>query len=154
MSSKKPNPAHRRKARKLALQALYQWHIAEAPVAQIEAEFLADNDMSKVDQEYFTEVLRGVPRSKSELDGHIEKHTDRLVNQMTPVEIAILRMGAYELMHRIDVPYKVIINEGVELSKSFGANEAHKFVNGVLDKMAQELRIPEVKNSSRPPQES
>jgi len=110
--------------------------------------------MSKVDQEYFTEVLRGVPRSKSELDGHIEKHTDRLVNQMTPVEIAILRMGAYELMHRIDVPYKVIINEGVELSKSFGANEAHKFVNGVLDKMAQELRIPEVKNSSRPPQES
>jgi len=154
MSSKKPNPAHRRKARKLALQALYQWHIAEAPVAQLEAEFLADNDMSKVDQEYFTEVLRGVPRSKSELDGHIEKHTDRLVNQMTPVEIAILRMGAYELMHRIDVPYKVIINEGVELSKSFGANEAHKFVNGVLDKMAQELRIPEVKNSSRPPQES
>lgn len=148
MTANKPNPAHRRKARKLALQALYQWHIAEAPITHIQAEFLTDNDMAKVDQEYFSEVLLGVPRSKSELDGYIEKHTDRTVKEMTPIELAILRMGTYELMHRIDVPYKVIINEGVELSKTFGANEAHKFVNGVLDKLAQELRIPEVKSNS------
>lgn len=147
--NKKPNPAHRRKARKLALQALYQWHIAESAVSQIEAEFLADNDMSKVDQEYFSEVLRGVPRSKSELDGYIGKYTDRSPGEMTPIELAILRMGAYELMHRIDVPYKVIINEGVDLSKIFGANEAHRFVNGVLDKLAQELRITEVGHQKR-----
>ncbi len=145
-SNQKPNPAHRRKARKLALQALYQWHVAESPVTQIEAEFLADNDMAKVDQEYFSEVLRGVPRSKSELDSFIAKHTDRSPKEMTPIELAILRMGTYELIHRIDVPYKVIINEGVELSKTFGANEAHRFVNGVLDKLAQELRLTEVKS--------
>lgn len=145
-SMKKPNPAQRKKARKLALQALYQWHVAEQPVTQIEAEFLADNNMEKVDQEYFSEVLRGVPKLKSELDGYISKHTDRKVEEMTPIELAILRMGTFEFMHRIDVPYKVIINEGVELSKTFGANEAHRFVNGVLDKLAQELRIPEVKS--------
>ncbi|TXR54492.1 transcription antitermination factor NusB [Reinekea thalattae] len=144
-STQKPNPSQRRKARKLALQALYQWHIAEQPITQIEAEFLVDNDMSKVDQEYFSDVLRGVPRIKSELDEHISKHTDRAIDEMTPIELAILRMGTFEFMHRIDVPYKVIINEGVELSKSFGANEAHRFVNGVLDKLAQELRITEVK---------
>lgn len=145
-TAKKPNPAQRRKARKLALQALYQWHVAEQPVTQIEAEFLTDNDMAKVDQEYFSDVLRGVPRQKSDLDEHIVKYTDRGVDEMTPIELAILRMGTFELIHRIDVPYKVIINEGVELSKMFGANEAHRFVNGVLDKLAQDLRITEVKN--------
>lgn len=144
-STHKPNPSQRRKARKLALQALYQWHIAEQPITQIEAEFLTDNDMSKVDQEYFCDVLRGVPRVKSELDEYIAQHTDRSVDEMTPIELAILRMGTFEFIHRIDVPYKVIINEGVELSKSFGANEAHRFVNGVLDKLAQQLRITEVK---------
>lgn len=147
MTTNKPNPGQRRKARKLALQALYQWHVAGAPISQIEAEFLTDNDMSKVDIEYFREVLRGVPSSKSQLDGHIEKYIDRALKDLTPVELAILRMGTYELMHRIDVPYKVIINEGVELSKAFGANEAHRFVNGILDKLAQELRITEVKGS-------
>lgn len=145
MTGQKLNPAHRKKARRLAMQALYQWHVAEQPITQIEAEFLTDNDMAKVDKEYFSEVLRGVPSSKSELDSHIEKHIDRAIKDLTPVELAILRMGTYEFMHRIDVPYKVIINEGVELSKTFGANEAHKFVNGVLDKLAGELRIPEVK---------
>lgn len=147
MTANKPNPGQRRKARKLALQALYQWHVAGAPISQIEAEFLTDNDMTKVDREYFSEVLHGVPSSKSELDGYIEKYIDRALKDLTPVELAILRMGAYELIHRIDVPYKVIINEGVELSKAFGANEAHRFVNGILDKLAQELRLTEVKGS-------
>lgn len=142
--SQRPNMAARRKARRLALQALYQWHITSNSVSQIEAEFLADNDMSKVDREYFSEVLRGVPATRSELDEHIEAHTDRPVKDMTPVELAILRMGAYELIHRIDVPFKVIINEGVELSKIFGASEGHRYVNGVLDKLALRLRVTEV----------
>ncbi|EAR07259.1 transcription antitermination factor NusB [Reinekea blandensis] len=144
MTGQKLNPALRRKARRLAMQALYQWHVADQSVTQIEAEFLTDNDVSKFDKDYFSEVLRGVAASKSELDSHVDKHIDRALKDLTPVELAILRMGAYEFLHRIDVPYKVIINEGVELSKTFGANEAHRFVNGVLDKLAQDLRSPEV----------
>jgi N utilization substance protein B len=144
MSTQKLNPNHRRKARKLAMQALYQWHVAEQPITQIEAEFLTDNDMAKVDVPYFSEVLRGVAASKSDLDEHIAKHTDREPKEMTPIELAILRMSTYELVNRIDVPYKVVINEGVELSKSFGANEAHKYVNGVLDKLAQDIREVEI----------
>jgi N utilization substance protein B len=144
MTGQKLNPALRRKARRLAMQALYQWHVADQSITQIEAEFLTDNDVSKFDKDYFSEVLRGVASSKTELDTHIEKLIDRALKDLTPVELAILRMGTYEFIHRIDVPYKVIINEGVELSKTFGANEAHRFVNGVLDKLAQALRAPEV----------
>ncbi|MDO7674405.1 MAG: transcription antitermination factor NusB [Reinekea forsetii] len=151
MTQQKANPGQRRKARRLAIQALYQWQVAETPVAQIEAEFLTDNDMTKVDKEYFCELLRGVPKFKSEFDDLIGKYTDRTNSQMTPIELAILRIGTYELIHRIDVPYKVVINEGVELSKIFGANEAHRFVNGVLDQLAQELRMPEVKHNKQEP---
>ncbi len=148
--TKKINPAHRRKARKFAVQALYQWHIAEAPITQIEAEFMTDNDMKKVDVEYFSEIFCGVAKSKSELDEHIQKHIDRDLTALTPVELAILRMSTYELINRIDVPYKVVINEGVDLSKSFGANEAHKYVNGVLDKLAQDIRVAEIKHAKQP----
>ena len=143
MTGQKPNPAQRRKARKLAMQGLYQWHIAEQSITQIEAEFLTDNDMAKVDQAYFSEVLRGVAAEKSELDSHIERHVDRNLSSLTPVELAILRMGAYEFIHRIDVPYKVVINEGIELAKTFGATDGHKYVNGVLDLLAQSLRTAE-----------
>ncbi|MEX1215917.1 transcription antitermination factor NusB [Saccharospirillum sp.] len=150
--TQRPNMAARRKARRLAMQALYQWHLSSSPVNQIEAEFIADHDMAKVDQEYFSEVLRGVPLTLSELDGYIESVTDRSVREMTPVELSILRMGAYELVHRVDVPFKVIINEGVELSKLFGASEGHRYVNGVLDKLSQRLRATEV-TASRAPRE-
>ncbi|AJQ94296.1 transcription antitermination factor NusB [Gynuella sunshinyii] len=134
----------RRKARKLALQALYQWHMAETSVSALVAQFLADNNMEKIDQEYFTEVVRGVPAEKSSLDDKIAGHIDRELSRLTPIELAVLRMGTYELLHRLDVPYRVIINEGVELTKAFGATDGHKYVNGVLDKLAQELRITEV----------
>lgn len=143
--SHKSLPAARRKARKMALQALYQWHVAETPVHELLAQFAVDNDMSKIDHEYFTQVVRGVPSQKSDLDVQIEKFIDREISSMTPIELAILRMGTFELMHRIDVPYRVIINEGVELAKSFGATDGHKYVNGVLDKLAQSLRIEEIK---------
>ena len=152
MTQQRPNMAARRKARRLAMQALYQWHLSSSPVNQIEAEFITDHDMAKVDQEYFSEVLRGVPSTLTELDSYIESVTDRSVREMTPVELSILRMGAYELVHRIDVPFKVIINEGVELSKLFGASEGHRYVNGVLDKLSQRLRATEV-TASRAPRE-
>jgi len=143
--SHKSLPAARRKARKMALQALYQWHVAETPIHELLAQFTVDNDMSKIDQEYFNQVVRGVPGQKSDLDTQIEQFIDREIKSMTPIELAILRMGTFELLHRIDVPYRVIINEGVELAKSFGATDGHKYVNGVLDKLAQKLRVDEIK---------
>lgn len=143
--TRKASPAARRKARSFAMQAIYQWHMAGADLAKIEAEFRADNDMSKVDLEYFHEILHGVPRELSALDQIIKPLLDRDSEEMTPVELSILRLATYEMMHRIDVPYKVVINEAVELAKSFGATDGHKYVNGVVDKIAQQVRTVEVK---------
>ncbi|CCK77632.1 MAG: transcription antitermination factor NusB [Oleispira antarctica] len=143
--TQKASPAARRKARSFALQAIYQWHMAGADLAKIEAEFRADNDMSKVDLEYFHEILHGVPRELSALDNIISPLLDRNTEELTPVELSILRLATYEMLHRIDVPYKVVINEAVELAKSFGATDGHKYVNGVVDKVAQQVRTVEVK---------
>lgn len=143
--SGRPNPGARRKARHFAMQALYQWDLAGASLSNIEAEFLTDNDMSKVDTEYFRDILRGVPKELDDLDDKLSPCLSRGMQEVTPVERAILRLGAYELLHRIDVPYRVVINESVELSKKFGANESHKFINGALDKLAQAVRVVEIK---------
>ena len=139
-------PAARRKARRMALQALYQWQVAETPVHELLAQFAVDQDMSKIDREYFSEVVRGVATNKSDLDAALETCIDREIAKMTPIELAILRMGAFELAHRIDVPYRVVINEGVELAKAFGAADGHKYVNGVLDKLSKQLRATEINN--------
>jgi N utilization substance protein B len=137
-------PAARRKARKMALQALYQWQVAETPVHELLAQFAVDQDLSKIDREYFSEVVRGVTTNKSDLDATLETCIDREIAKMTPIELTILRMGAFELSHRIDVPYRVVINEGVELAKAFGAADGHKYVNGVLDKLSKQLRATEI----------
>ncbi|MCF7980950.1 MAG: transcription antitermination factor NusB [Pseudomonadales bacterium] len=138
------SPAARQKARRLALQALYQWQMADASLSSVEAEFREDNDMKVVDQEYFCELLHRIPAQVSRLDDLITPHLDRALNELTPIELTILRIGAYELADRKDVPYKVIINEGVNLTKAFGATDGHKYVNGVLDKLARELRSNEI----------
>ena len=143
--TQKASPAARRKARSFALQAIYQWHMAGADLAKIEAEFCTDNDMSKVDLEYFHDILHGVPRELSALDKIIEPQLDRATEELTPVELSILRLATYEMIHRIDVPYKDVINEAVELAKSYGATDGHKYVNGVVDKIAQQVRSVEVK---------
>lgn len=137
------SPAARRQARRLALQALYQWQMAGASLASVETQFREDNDMQKVDQAYFHEILHAVPAQISTLDELVTPHLDRPLAELTPIELNILRMGAYELRHRKDVPYKVVINEGVDLAKSFGATDGHKYVNGVLDKLARQLRAGE-----------
>lgn len=147
--NQKASPAARRKARRFAVQAIYQWQLAGADLAAIEAEFRTDNDMSKVDLEYFHDILHGVPREKAELDEKIAPFLDRRLDEMTPVELAILRLGAYEMVHRIDVPYKVVINESVELAKTFGATDGHKYVNGVLDKLAQRDRMVEIRGPKK-----
>ena len=141
----KSSPAARRKARRFALQALYQWQVSGSGLGDIEAEFRTDNDMSKVDDEYFHDILHGVPKEKSVLDEKIQPFLDRRIDELTPVELAILRLGAFEMCHRIDVPYKVVINEAIELAKTFGATDGHKYVNGVLDKLTQRERMVEIR---------
>ncbi|WP_026376965.1 transcription antitermination factor NusB [Aestuariibacter salexigens] len=139
-------PAARRKARELALQAMYSWQMTDNPVEQVELSIATSNDMSKVDMAYFSELLRGAVQHAADLDKAIKPYLGRLPEELDQVERAVLRLAAFELMHRIDTPFKVVINEAIELAKSFGAEESHKFVNGVLDKAALKLREHEKRN--------
>jgi N utilization substance protein B len=137
-------PKARRLARELALQAVYSWQMSKNPVAQIELSIVTSNNMQKVDTEYFLELLRAVIKDCAELDKKVKPFLGRLPEELDPVEKAILRIATYELSARIDVPYKVVINEAIELAKSFGAEESHKFINGVLDKAIKTLRKDEL----------
>ncbi len=136
--------AERRKARHYGMQALYQWHMAGASLTDIEAEFRADYDFSHVDLEYFQALLHGVPACVDELEEMLEPLLDRKLTDLDPIERTLLRMGTFELARRPDVPYKVVINEAVALTKKFGATDGHKYINGVLDKIARELRKVEI----------
>jgi N utilization substance protein B len=140
--------AERRKARHYGMQALYQWHMAGASLAAIEAEFRADYDFSHVDLEYFQDLLHGVPACVDELEATLEPLLDRKLSDLDPIERTLLRMGTYELARRPDVPYKVVINEAVALARKFGATDGHKYINGVLDKVARQLRKVEIAAAS------
>jgi N utilization substance protein B len=140
--------AKRRKARHYALQALYQWHMAGASTRDIDAEFRSDYDFSVVDRDYFKALLDGVVDDVEALDALYEPLLDRKLSELDPIERSLLRMGSFELRERIDVPYRVVINEAVSLAKKFGAAESFKYINGVLDKLAQQLRGPEVSAAS------
>ena len=140
--------AERRKARHYGMQALYQWHMAGAPLNDIEAEFRSDYDFAHVDLDYFQALLHGVPVSVDELEAVLEPLLDRPLNELDPIERTLLRMGIFELRERPDVPYKVVINEAVALAKKFGATDSHKYVNGVLDKAARQLRKVETDAAS------
>lgn len=133
-------PAARRKARKLAVQAIYSWQLSENSMSDIEAQFLTDNDTSKIDVDYFLALVRGVAGQVKALDEALSPFLDRPLAELDQVERAVLRLAAFELRERLDVPYKVAINEAIELAKSFGADESHRFVNGVLDKAIDSLR--------------
>jgi N utilization substance protein B len=133
-------PAARRKARILALQAVYSWQLSGNPIADIEQQMLIENDVSKVDVEYFKDLARGVAVNVKQLDELVKPHLSRPFEDLDEVERAVLRLSAYELKFREDVPYKVAINEGIELAKIFGAEDSHKFVNGVLDKAVKTVR--------------
>lgn len=143
----RPTTSQRKRARKLVLQALYQWQLSGADLSQIEAEFRTDNDFDKVDENYFEEVFRQIPKCIDELDRQFDVHLDRPIEDVDPIEICLLRMGTFELMHRLDVPYRVVINEAIELAKQFGGTDGHKYINSVLDKLGRVLRPAE--NSSR-----
>ncbi len=140
----KINPFARRKARRFVLQALYQKILSGLAAAEIESQFLEDNDMRKTDTEYFHELLIGIERETARLDEFLDPILDRSVDELDPIEHGILHIGAFELIHRVDVPYKVVINEAVELSKTFGATDAYKLVNSVLDALSQDHRTLEL----------
>ena len=136
--------AQRRKARHFGLQALYQWTLSGASPSDIEAEFRVDNDFRHTDGEYFSAVLRGVVRDVEGLESLFEPALDRTLDELDPIERNLLRLGTFELRDRIDVPYKVVISEAVALAKKFGATDSHRYINGVLDKVARELRQAEL----------
>jgi transcription antitermination protein NusB len=141
--SKGPSTSQRKRARKLVLQALYQWQLSKSSLSQIEAEFRTDNDFAKVDTEYFSEVFYAIPKMVDELDKQFDVFLDRAIAEVDPIEVSLLRMGTYELMHRVDIPYRVVLNEAVELAKQFGGTDGHKYINGILDKLSLRLRSAE-----------
>lgn len=139
-NSGKPQAALRTRARRLAMQALYQWDMSGNNLSEIEVQFLEDEDFTKADKEYFHELLHQVPARLDEVEAAFTPYLDRPLKELDPVERALLRLASYELLVRVDIPYKVVINESVNLTKKFGAEQAYKYINGVLDKTAQTLR--------------
>jgi len=137
----KPSP--RRKARELAVQAVYSWQVSKNPVNDIEVNFIADNSKRRFDIEYFQLLLRGVTTNVGSIDEAIIPYVDRPLDDIDQVEKAILRVAVFELKDCTDVPYRVVINEAIELAKSFAADDSHKFVNGVLDKTVKLIRPQE-----------
>lgn len=135
---------NRSRARRCAMQALYQWQMTGQDVEEIMEQYRTEQDMNNVDVPYFEELLRQVILRAGELDKHLQPVLDRPLREVDPVETAILRMSTYELIGNPDVPFRVVINEAVELAKTFGGVNGHKYVNGILDKLASVLRPQEV----------
>jgi transcription antitermination protein NusB len=145
-----PTPAQRSKARHYAMQALYQWHMTKNSLNTIEAELYADNDMEKVDKDYFRELVHQVPANLAVVEtDFLPFVNDISLAQMDPITVALMRMSVYEMRFRLDVPYKVVINEALRLAKKFGATDSYKFINGVLDKVAERLRPVEVRATGK-----
>ena len=135
----------RRRSREIALQGLYEWLISAAEPALIEAHMREQDGFDKCDKAHFDMLLHGCIREATELDAVLVRHVDRKISHLSPIEHGVLMIGVYELKHCIDIPYRVAINEAVELAKSFGGTDGHKYVNGVLDKAATDLRAVEVR---------
>ena len=133
------------KARKCAVQALYQWQMTGESLSGIEMSFLEEERLKGAQKNYFTEIFNGVPKQLKVIDEALAEFVDRPVEKIDPVERAVLRIGVYELINRLDTPYKVIINEGVNLAKCFGAEGSHKYVNSILDKVSRKKRAVEIK---------
>lgn len=131
-------------ARKRAVQALYMWEMTGVNLSDIDHNFVLEHDLSKVDYKYFQELLHKIPSNIDDIDSHIHAYLDRPFSEVDPVERAIMRVGVYELQHRPDIPYRVVINEAVELAKIFGAEDGYKYVNSIVDNAAKKLRATEI----------
>jgi N utilization substance protein B len=149
--ARRPDRAGRARSlsRKLALQALYQWQLTGQTAAELRNQYAEEEGFGDADADYFRELLNGITAGAAGLDATLAGLIDRPVEQLDPVERAVLLIGLYELGQRLDVPYRVVINEGVELAKRFGATEGHKFVNAVLDRAARGLRAGEQAAAAR-----
>ena len=134
----------RSRSRRTTLQALYQWQLAGQNVADIEAQYLEDAQGSNLDVEYFCKLFRAIVLSSTELDARTEPLLDRPVGQLDPIEKAILRIATYELCNCLEIPWRVIINESVELAKAFGGEQSHRYINSVVDKLAKQTRKSEI----------
>jgi N utilization substance protein B len=145
---KSPPKSSRRRSRELALQGIYQWLLTNDNPEQIEKQIRAEKKTGRYDVEFFSKLLRGVLAQHAELETTVSAHLDRTVDELSPVEFSVLLIGAYELMHHPEIPYRVVINEAVELARTFGGTDGHKFVNGVLDKVAAQIRAVEVRNDN------
>ena len=144
VKAKAPAKSSRRRSRELAMQGIYQWRLTGGEVAQIEKQIGDEKGSGRFDAEFFSGLLRGVLARHAELETAVSPHLDRELSELSPVEFAVLLLGAYELLHHPEIPYRVVINEAVELAKTFGGTDGHKFVNGVLDKLAAQVRAVEV----------
>jgi N utilization substance protein B len=148
MTAPGPQPearrSSRRRSRELAMQGLYQWQLTRDPVEAIEKQLRNQRDFSKADEAHFAELLRGTLARVPELDQALAPCLDRAPAELSPVEHAILLIGAYELSQRPEIPFRVVINEAVELAKTFGGTDGYKYVNGVLDRLAPRFREAEV----------
>ena len=145
------DPVTRSRARRRALQAIYAWQVSGGSVRDVIAQFAHEQAREIADLAYFEDLVRGVVAGSAELDAALAAHLDREVAQVDQIERAALCIAAYELLHRLDVPYRVVLNEAVEVAKRFGAEHGHTYVNGVLDKAAAEWRAPEVAAARRAP---
>jgi transcription antitermination protein NusB len=137
------DPAARSRSRRRALQALYAWQMSNANISKVIEQFQHEQDMEIADLQYFEDLVRGVAKHYDEFDVQLEKYLDRTLAQVDPIERAVLLIAAYELLHRPDVPYRVVINEAIESAKRFGSDQGHTYVNGVLDKAAADWRSVE-----------
>jgi len=147
--ARKSLPGKRAWARRCAAQALYQWQLTGQEPTRIATQFLADQDLGKADPDYFRELVTQVPAHVEQIDIALTPFLDRPMLQVDPVERAILRLAGYELTRRPDIASRIVINEAVELAKVFGAEQGHRFVNGVLDKVARATRPAEFADSAR-----
>ena len=134
----------RGKSRRMAMQAIYQWQMTGDSITDIKQQFFDENNMSQLDAEFFSELVSGVASSISDLDVLLEKYMSRSAESVDPVERSILRLATYEFLNRFDVPYRVVLNEAVNITKEYCAENSHTFVNAVLDKVAKEVRHLEV----------
>ena len=146
-----PRKSGRRLAREFAVQGVYQWLLSGNDVPAIDAHLSEDQAFSKVDRKLFRVLLNGVLDNAESLRANFGSHLDRPVGELSPVEHAILLVASFELAHQIDTPYRVVINEAIELAKAFGGADGHKFINGVLDKRAPQLRAVEVEAARQRP---
>ncbi len=141
--ARKPKP-DRRLSREYAVQGLYEWLVARHDLGVIDAHLREDGEFSRCDAAWFDTLLHGCASRRAELDTHLARHGDRTPEELSPVEHAVLLVGVYELLQAVEIPYRVVINEGIELAKAFGGTDGHRYVNGVLDKAAREIRAVEV----------